>query len=190
MLRGQLTGSFVAPACEGTQAAIVAGIGHAMGDGVQVINMSLQGGAGDFVCPAAMGDAITAAFNAGIDVVVAAGNSGQDDGARLRWPASCARVVSVGNVDNNRLYAAGGRGSSFAPGVSISAPGEVITSTMTGFDRSIRCSDGTGANNACSVAPGQVREHVWPLGIARRQPGWQSRRIKLGYVSPGRLRFG
>ncbi|MBD3281023.1 S8 family serine peptidase, partial [Candidatus Dojkabacteria bacterium] len=79
----------------GTTTTIVAGIEHAVHNGADVINMSLRGEGND----SAMEAAVDAAVEAGVIVVVSAGNDG-DDIANY-FPASFDNVIAVGASDTD-----------------------------------------------------------------------------------------
>lgn len=87
-----------------------------------VINMSL--GASSYVaCPATYQAAITAARNAGVIVVAAAGNSGHNDRnepARVSAPANCSGVLAVAATDALRRQT---RYSNSGDELALSAPG-------------------------------------------------------------------
>ena len=118
--------------CGGWTSDIAAAIRWAAGgtvDGVpanatpaRILNLSL-GGPGS--CDATLQGAVTDAVSLGALVVVAAGNSGTNVSGSA--PANCAGVVAVGSTDNL------GKRSSFSnygSGVTISAPGSSILSTL------------------------------------------------------------
>ncbi len=91
----------------------------------RVINMSL-GGPGS--CSQAYQETLTAVRNAGVTVVVAAGNDG-DKGNPIETPASCEGVITVGavNPSGERAYYSG-----FQPYVFIAAPGGDTSETPVG----------------------------------------------------------
>lgn len=82
-----------------------------------VINLSAGG-------PALLGDAFDAAYDAGILIVVAAGNNKTSVDA---WPALEPSMITVGAVDENNVRANfsnyGPRIDLFAPGVSVPTVG-------------------------------------------------------------------
>lgn len=100
---------------------IIEGIDWAIGRGLQVINMSL--GTGSNI--ESFHDAVIRAYNAGIVVVAAAGNSG---GAVI-YPAAYPEAIAVSATDSNNAIASF---SSRGPEVDISAPGVSIYSTYKG----------------------------------------------------------
>lgn len=102
---------------------ITDGIYECIAQGTQVINMSL-GGQGDPNANSPFRDAVTAARNAGIIVVVAAGNEGQDISNTV--PAGFSNVIAVSAVDSSLHFPSwsnfGLNGNDFAaPGVSITS---------------------------------------------------------------------
>jgi len=87
-----------------------------------VINMSL-GAASYLACPATYQAAITAARNAGVIVVAAAGNSGHNDrnqAARVSAPANCQGVLAVAATDALRRQT---RYSNSGDELALAAPG-------------------------------------------------------------------
>jgi len=100
---------------------IIEGIEWAITNNMQVINMSL-GTASD---NQSFHDAVTAAKNAGIVVVAAAGNSG----SAVSFPAAYPEVIAVSATDQNNVLASW---SSRGPEVDLAAPGVNIYSTYKG----------------------------------------------------------
>lgn len=84
----------------GTELDLIEGIWHAIDNGADVINLSLTFGP-DYVPSRALSAALTAAADAGIVMVAAAGN---DAGASTRWPAASPHVIAVGatRLDDRR----------------------------------------------------------------------------------------
>ena len=118
--------------CGGWTSDIAAAIRWAAGGSVagvpdnatpaRILNLSLGGSA---ACDATTQAAITEAVGRGALVVVAAGNSGSN--VTGSSPANCTGVVAVGSTDKL------GKRSSFSnygSGVTISAPGSAIISTL------------------------------------------------------------
>ena len=103
---------------------IAAGIDWARLNGMHIISLSLGG---DMACSGPMKDACDAAWAAGLVVVAAAGNSGEDceDNDCVLCPANCESVIAVASVN---LYGCISRFSSRGPEVEVAAPGEGITS--------------------------------------------------------------
>jgi thermitase len=91
--------------------------------GLIVVNMSL--GASNTACPGAVQAAVTAAVNAGVVVVAAAGN----DGGAVNSPGNCAGVIPMGATDNTGQIASF---SSRGPELStngLAAPGVAVLTT-------------------------------------------------------------
>ena len=103
---------------------IIEGIQWSVNNGAQVINMSL-GGTYD---SSALHSAVTAAVNAGVVVVAAAGNSGPGDNT-VNYPAKYAEVIAVSaTTSSNTLASFSSRGTE----VELAAPGSSIYSTYKG----------------------------------------------------------
>ncbi|MBR8828371.1 MAG: peptidase S8 [Gomphosphaeria aponina SAG 52.96 = DSM 107014] len=97
----------------GTISDIADAIRFAADNGADVINMSLGGGGESKL----MGEAIDYAYEKGVVIIAAAGNSNQNSAS---YPARYPRVISVSAVDsagNKAPY------SNYGAGVDISAPG-------------------------------------------------------------------
>ncbi len=103
---------------------IIEGIDWAIGHGAEVINMSL----GTSVDVQALHDAVIRAFDAGVTVVAAAGNSGPADNT-VNYPARYPEVIAVAATDQNDALASF---SSRGPEVDVAAPGVSILSTYKG----------------------------------------------------------
>jgi hypothetical protein len=110
-----------------TDAQVADGIDWAVRNGADIINMSLGGEknifdkGGNLSCAA-----VARAYEAGVVVVVAAGNSGGYGNPENR-PASCRGAISVAALDENldRAFF-----SNFDATVSVSAPGRRIVSAV------------------------------------------------------------
>ncbi|KAF5018461.1 hypothetical protein F66182_9558 [Fusarium sp. NRRL 66182] len=125
-------GSSISIALKGIQWAV----NHAKSKGLakkSVLNLS---GGGPFT--AAINDAIKAATDAGLTVVVAAGNEGDD--VSYYSPASSPSAITVGSSDASNWRAAT---SNYGPLVDIFAPGVGIPSSWHTGDSSIRYLSGT-----------------------------------------------
>jgi subtilisin len=92
--------------------------------GARIASMSL-GGPG---APAALGDMCEAAYNDGVLLVAAAGNTGPGDDT-VGFPAKYPHVVAVSAVDSSDIIASF---SSRGPEVEVCAPGVNVLSTMRG----------------------------------------------------------
>jgi subtilisin family serine protease len=102
-------------------------IDYAVQHGAKIINMSLggvreEGTDGPDPCPGAVQQAVLRAVRAGVLVVAASGNSG-DENSPVEEPGVCLGVVSVGAVDRNLNIASF---SSRHPYLTVSAPGDNI----------------------------------------------------------------
>lgn len=100
---------------------VIEGLQWAVGNGAQVANMSL-GTASDIQ---SFHDAVIAAYNAGVVLVAAAGNSG----GSVSFPAAYPEVIAVSATDSNNNLA---YFSSRGPEVDLAAPGVNIYSTYKG----------------------------------------------------------
>ena len=110
----------------GTVSDGIAAIRYAVDNGARVINASW----GTSSPSPALCDAVAEAVAAGAVVVAAAGNSGTDNDAAPRWPASCpsSGVVSVAATTSaDELAAFSNRG---ATSVHLGAPGQSVLSTV------------------------------------------------------------
>ncbi len=102
---------------------IIEGVDWAMQNGAKVMNMSF-GGSSD---SQSLHDALTAAHNAGVTLVAAAGNS---SGGPVGYPAAYPEVIAVSATDasNSLAYF-----SSVGPEVDLAAPGVSVYSTYKGY---------------------------------------------------------
>lgn len=108
----------------GSYSNIIASIQWAIDNGMHLINMSLGGSS----YSKALEDICIAAYNAGILIIAAAGNSG-GDGSKdtVGYPAKYDSVVAVAATDSIDERASF---SSVGPAVEVSAPGVSIPSTV------------------------------------------------------------
>ena len=106
---------------------IIAGIEWAIANEIDVINMSL-GTTSDMQ---SLEDACNAAYEEGILIVAAAGNSGNNPGNRdtVEYPGGYASVIAVAASDSNDARASF---SSTGPDVELIAPGVSILSSIPG----------------------------------------------------------
>ncbi|WP_226680787.1 S8 family peptidase [Sutcliffiella horikoshii] len=111
----------------GTLAGIAQGIEWAIDNDMDVINMSLGGSTGSSTLKQASDNA----YNSGIVVVAAAGNSGSFFGLinTIGYPARYDSVIAVGAVDSNNNRASF---SSVGSQLEVMAPGVSINSTLPG----------------------------------------------------------
>jgi len=103
---------------------IIEGLQWSIDNGMQVVNMSFGSSSDN----QSFHDAITAAYNAGITLVAAAGNSGPEDNTVI-YPAKYSEVIAVSATDSTdgQPY-----WSSRGPEVDLAAPGASIYSTYKG----------------------------------------------------------
>ena len=104
----------------GTSAGVAEGITWAVDHGAQVINLSLGGPDPSTV----LEDAVNYAYEKGVVVVAAAGNSGLN---APFYPASYAHVIAVAAADNLNAHPVF---SDSGPWVDLAAPGVSIFSTL------------------------------------------------------------
>lgn len=113
----------------------------------KLLSLSLGGGC----CNSAVEEATNAAIDAGVSVVVAAGNSDRD--ACLDIPASFPRCITVGASDVGDETASF---SNYGDCVDIYAPGVSILSTATGGGTAIM----SGTSMACPHMAGLVARYM------------------------------
>ncbi|XP_014558239.1 hypothetical protein COCVIDRAFT_36444 [Bipolaris victoriae FI3] len=101
-----------------------------------VINMSLGSTAST-----TWDNALTAAWNKGVSMVVAAGNENQPTFDRS--PCRSPEVICVGNVQSNNRRLGGGGGSNYGPEVDIFAAGTLIVSASHLSDTGSTVKNGT-----------------------------------------------
>ncbi|SES21914.1 subtilisin [Salipaludibacillus aurantiacus] len=113
----------------GTLAGIAEGIEWSIENDMDIINMSLGGSQGSSI----LEEFSDLAFDEGLLVVAAAGNSGNRGGNNdtVGYPAKYDSVIAVAAVDENNNRATF---SSTGPAVEIAAPGVNVLSTLPGDD--------------------------------------------------------
>ncbi|MEJ6951595.1 S8 family serine peptidase [Natronospora cellulosivora (SeqCode)] len=110
----------------GTLAGIVEGIEWVINEtDTNIINMSL----GTDFDSITLENAVEAAYNAGITVIAAAGNTGEELNYKVKYPAAYESVISVGSLDTNLKRS---NFSSYGEMLDFMAPGEGIYSTLPG----------------------------------------------------------
>ena len=121
----------------GSNAGVIEGIEHAVRDCAGskkcVINMSLGGGKST-----SLNMAVANAVNAGVHVVVAAGN--ENTNACTKSPASEPKAITVGSIDDNDDRSSF---SNTGTCVDIYAPGSSIKAAWIYSDTSTRTISGT-----------------------------------------------
>ncbi|MBI4669423.1 MAG: S8 family peptidase [Elusimicrobia bacterium] len=139
---------------------IIGGIMWCIENGMDVINMSLGADQGNFMFEYA----IQAAYNAGIVVVAAAGNSG----GAVGFPAAYKEAIAVSALDEKDNIASF---SSRGPEVDFIAPGVKIPSTVTG--------GGIAAYSGTSMATPHVTG-LAALAVSRGARGQEAVMAALG----------
>lgn len=111
----------------GSYAGIAQGIEWAVNNGMDIINMSLGGSSNSSI----LEQWCNTAYNSGVLVVAAAGNSGNVGGNNdsVGYPAKYASVIAVAAIDSNNKRPSW---SSTGPAVELSAPGVSVLSTTPG----------------------------------------------------------
>lgn len=151
---------------------LIAGINWCIQNKMKVLSMSL-GGPG---APAALGAMCDAAWNNGLLLVAAAGNSGGAIGA----PASFPNVIAVSAIDSANVIASF---SSRGPKIELCAPGVSVLSTIPGGGYGTK----SGTSMACPHVAGTAAlawgGHRWANNVAiRRLLAWTSDNLGV----PGR----
>ncbi|PTM59563.1 S8 family peptidase [Desmospora activa] len=108
----------------GSYSGIAQGIEWAINNGMDIINMSLGGSASSAV----LQSAVERAYNSGVVVVAAAGNSGSGTDT-VGYPAKYPEAIAVAAVNSSNQRASF---SSTGPSVELSAPGVNVNSTIPG----------------------------------------------------------
>lgn len=108
----------------GSYDGIAKGIEWAVNNGMDIVNMSLGGSASSSI----LENMCNVAYNRGVLLVAAAGNSGNSSGTgnNVGYPAAYNSVIAVAATDSNNNRASF---SSTGPQVELSAPGASIYST-------------------------------------------------------------
>jgi len=145
----------------GSYSAIVAGIDWARNNGMDVINMSLGGSSGS----TSLNNACQNAYNAGVLVVAAAGNTG----GSVLYPARYSSVVAVAATDSNDVRP---WWSSYGPEVEVSAPGVSIYSTYRGGGYTTM--SGTSMASPHVAGEGAI---IWD-----RYPSWSVSQVRYGRI--------
>ncbi|MBA7498362.1 hypothetical protein ES704_01097 [subsurface metagenome] len=134
-------------------------------DRLDIINMSLGGGASD-----TLEDACLSAYDEGLLLVAAAGNSGNPPGIgdNVGYPAAYESVIAVAATDQNDERA---RWSSTGPAVELAAPGVGIYSTYIDPDYATYSGTSMASPHVAGVAAlvicrGVVRDEDNKYGIA------------------------
>lgn len=113
----------IIPCQVSTSSQLTDAISYAVGKGAKVINMSLE----TSQCPY-LDNAITTAYNNGVTLVCAAGNTGT---SQIVYPASNPLTIAVGSTDNNNYWVTD---ANYGEGLDLVAPGLGYKSTATAAD--------------------------------------------------------
>ncbi|KZN33184.1 S8 family serine peptidase [Pseudoalteromonas luteoviolacea] len=105
---------------QGLTSRIARAVDNCVENGAKVINMSLGGGSPSQYFQ----ERLQAAYDKGVLLIAAAGNDGN---ATMSYPASYDTVVSVANIDENRVK---NPSSQYNVQVEIAAPGTDVLSTV------------------------------------------------------------
>ncbi len=130
----------------GTEYSIAQGILKAVEKKADVINLSL----GMPYKSPVIGEAIKKAIDAGVVVVAAAGNDGDDI---INYPAAYEGVISVGALNDKKQLA---DFSTYGPSVDVVAPGEDVYSTMYDYEKGSTFINMSGTSMASPVVAGVV----------------------------------
>jgi subtilisin family serine protease len=172
----------------GRMSTVITGIEAAMdpnGDGntndhANVISLSLggEGNSDDPVCLA-----VKSAVDAGVVVVVAAGNSGPTFGT-VGSPGLAPEAITVGAVDHNGLlasFSSRGSASDFVIKPEISAPGVSISSTVPYSGTEISSPSGYLALSGTSMATPHVSGAAALL--LQLHPDWSPAQVKSALIT-------
>lgn len=149
-----------------------------------VINMSLGASA-----PSTLeADAVSHAYNEGIVLVAAAGNS---QNMRLDWPAAYQEVIAVSAVDNQGAKASF---SNYGQGVSVSAPGVLVPSTIlpdpTHAEASVVTIDGNPRTwGVIGSGEGSVTAMIVDCGLGRPEDFSVDVKGNIALIQRGEIQF-
>ncbi len=159
----------------GYESDVVAGVQWAVDNGMKIISMSI-GSDSDL---ASLHTALDSAYNAGLLLVVAAGN---DNEYGIDYPAAYETVIAVGaiNQSNARCDYPGWWGSDWGPELELTAPGVYINSTYRGGGYTKM----SGTSMACPHVAGTAAL-VW-----KAYPEYNNKYSGKGKVAKHGRRFG
>lgn len=127
----------------GSIASVMDGITFAINCGVDILCMSL--GMYDEL-PNFIHQRLTEAYNSGITIVSATGNSGED---RIQYPANTDEVIAVGGLDKDNKLA---DFSNYGINMDVVAPADEILSTFKNGQYATM----SGTSMACATVTGQL----------------------------------
>merc|ERR1719253_1723439 len=150
----------------GSYSGVIDGIEHVMTDCAAVAgrkcvaNMSLGGGRSD-----AVNNAVRSAANAGVVMVVAAGNNNAD--ACLNSPAGEPKAITVGSTTINDVNSGF---SAYGDCVDVYAPGSAIVSAASGTIDGVTTLSGTSmaSPHVAGIAAGLLFDGVAPNAVDAR----------------------
>ena len=130
--------------------AILSALDDAVGDGMDIVNISLGSNLAMVESADAEVQAVEQAAALGVIVVVSAGNNGPDP-ATIASPADAPSAISVGATNNDRLFSAvvntsGGASFQAAPAAGAGTPAPITAPLLD-----VAAIDGTG--QACAALP-------------------------------------
>lgn len=155
----------------GTPDTVAAGLRYAVAHGARIVNVSLAGPRPS----QALRDAIDLADRAGVLVVAAAGNTGNDVGVTPSYPVAypAANVLGVAATQRDGALVPT---SSWGGAVELAAPGQDILSTARGGGYELR----TGTSVAAPMVSGAAAL------LASAQPGTDARTLRAALVGSAR----
>ncbi len=130
--------------------AILKALDDAVSDGMDVVNLSLGSPLATRLAEDPLAAGVEAAVNAGVIVVVAAGNVGPDPNT-IASPATAPDVISVSAQPNERMFAAAVQQAGASPFRAFPGNGPVPSSNPSGNVADAAALDGTGL--ACGSLP-------------------------------------
>ena len=141
-----------------TDSAILKAIDDAVADGMDIISLSL----GDDPAPRLSDDldvqAVERASQAGVLVVVSAGNGGPDLNT-MSSPATAPSAIAVGAASNDRTFAAGVEVPGLSSFVAVAGGGAASSVPITASLWDVAALDGSGL--ACTPLPANgLKDHI------------------------------
>lgn len=127
----------------GSIASVMDGITFAMNCEVDILCMSL--GMYDEL-PSFINQRLTEAYNSGITIVSATGNSGED---KIQYPANLKEVIAVGGLDKDNKLA---KYSNYGMNMDVVSPSEELVSTFINGQYAMM----SGTSMACARVTGQL----------------------------------
>ncbi len=157
----------------GLSSNIAKAITHATDNGAKVINLSLGGTSNS----STLKSAVDYAYNKGVTLVAAAGNSGDNT---IFYPAGYSNVIAVGSVNIELLRSSF---SSYGPHLDVVAPGELIYTTRPNSEyvRSTGTSFSAPFVSALAslllslnqqLTPSQIQDIIQKTAKDAGDPGW------------------